>query len=428
MNPTMRSPFTSTERGADPTGALRHSDGDENALPDALREVMTFARTELQMEAAFVAEVSDDRRMIRVLDGDGASFGLEIDVGADVPGALWRAMRDGIARSSTPDPRWGAGAAGSPEEGTDAPSWVGVPIMRPDGRLYGTLCCLSRRADPGLARRDLSVMRMLARLVGSHLTPGSASGGPDAVARIRRAIDGRDIVRTVLQPIVSLATGEVAGFEALARFAAEPVRSPDAWFAEAAGVGLGVDLEMTTLRTALSLLERIPDGLFLSVNISPECIADRRLIDELERAGEGLLILELTEQDRVERYDELIDDLAELRAAGIGLAIDDVGSGFSTMTHVLQLEPDIVKLDATLTRGIELDPRRSTLIAGMTRFADAAGADLVAEGVETSREMETLRDLGVPFGQGFYLARPDAPDRHLERATARRRSLVRRRL
>jgi len=163
------------------------------------------------------------------------------------------------------------------------------------------------------------------------------------------------------------------------------------------------------------------------VNVSPACIADRRLIDEVERAGNGLLLLELTEQDRVECYDVLIDELAELRTAGVGLAIDDVGSGFSSMTHVLQLEPDLVKLDAALTRGIELDPRRSTLISAMTRFADAARAELVAEGVETSREMEALRDIGVPLGQGFYLARPEAPARHLERAAAaRRRGFVRR--
>jgi EAL domain-containing protein (putative c-di-GMP-specific phosphodiesterase class I) len=323
-------------------------------------------------------------------------------------------------------------------EGTDVGAWVGLPIVRPDGSVYGTLCCLSHRTDPQLAHRDLGVMRLLARLIGSHIgsTPAPATAPspadvrePDleeARERIRRAIAGTDILRIVLQPIMSLATDEVAGFEALARFAAEPVRSPDAWFAEAAAIGLGVDLEVATLRAQLSLLGRIPEGMFLSVNVSPGCIADRRLVDEIELADDGHLILELTEQDRVESYDDLIDDLADLRSAGVGLAIDDVGSGFSSMTHVLQLEPDLVKLDARLTRGIELDPRRSTLISAMTRFADAARADLVAEGIETSRELETLRDIGVPLGQGFYLARPDAPSQHLDRARARRRGFVRR--
>src|SRR5262249_3510673 len=136
-------------------------------------------------------------------------------------------------------------------------------------------------------------------------------------------------------------------------------------------------LEIVALQAALSWLDRIPDGLFLTVNVSPACIADRRLIDEVERAGNGFLLLELTEQDRVECYDALTDELSELRTAGVGLAIDDVGSGFASMNHVLQLDPDLVKLDAALTRGVELDPRRSALISALTRFADAARADLV---------------------------------------------------
>jgi EAL domain-containing protein (putative c-di-GMP-specific phosphodiesterase class I) len=394
----------------------------EGGLPHDLREVMAFARAELGMETAFVAETSGDRRIIRVLDDVGGSFGLELDGRADLPNALRRAVLD-AASVAVPSTQQSGDAGELPEDterpGDAAREWASVPILRPDGSLYGTLCWQEHELDHDRSRRDLGVMRLLARLIGAHLTIDSAQTGPDTVHRIRRAIHDPAVVRTVLQPIVSLATGEIAGFEALTRFAAEPVRGPDSWFAEAAAAGLGPDLEIVALRAALSWLERIPEGQFLSVNVSPSCIADRRLIDEVERAG-GLLLLELTEQERVECYDVLIGELAELRAAGVGLAIDDVGSGFSSMNHVLQLEPDLVKLDAALTRGIELDPRRSTLISAMTRFADAAGADLVAEGVETSREMETLRDIGVPLGQGFYLGRPEPPARHLERSPVRR--------
>jgi EAL domain-containing protein (putative c-di-GMP-specific phosphodiesterase class I) len=420
----MHSPLASAENVLHRATTPRGGGGDDGTLPAALREIMELVRTELQMEAAFIAELSGGRRIIRVLDGDGSSFGLAVNQEADADDTLCGRLLEGEVPGVIPDAE-ALGLGGGPDLG----AWVGMPVRRPDGSVYGTLCCLSHRADPALARRDLSVMRLLARLAGSRLdgpieTPDPHDG---TRARIRAAIEDPDMLRMVVQPVVSLAGGATVGFEALARFVAEPVQSPEAWFAEAATVGLGVDLEMAAVRAAIGLLDGIPDHLFLSVNASPRCLGARSLRREIADAAEGNLVLELTERDPVEDYDTLVGALDELRAEGVRLAIDDVGAGFSSMRHVLQLEPDMMKLDVSLAHGIELDPRRRALVAAIRTFADSSRIDLVAEGIETSRQMETLREIGVSFGQGYYIARPDAPARHLENAWRRGGFIGRRR-
>ena len=395
---------------------LTATDGADDRLPESLREIMTLARTELQMEAAFIAEVAGGRRTIRVLDGDGAAFGLEVDEDIPVQGTYCQRLLEGRLPSMIPDVRNDPRARDlvAPEISSIG-AWVGVPVRGADGRVYGTLCCLSRRADSALARRDLSVMRLLARLAGSHLSgPGHAAEvRRETVARIRRAIYEPNVLRIALQPVVALRSGEPIGFEALARFAMQPVQGPDVWLKEATSVGLGLDLEMAAVQAALPLLEELPEDLFLSVNVSPAGLTSPELRREILAAASGYLVLEVTEYNGVGGSATLVDGLLELRAAGVALAVDDVGAGFSSLDRILQLEPEMLKLDASLTRGIELDPRRRSLVSALTTFAEAARTDLVAEGIETSRELETLQEIGVPYGQGFYLARPESPARHL---------------
>ena len=88
------------------------------------------------------------------------------------------------------------------------------------------------------------------------------------------------------------------------------------------------------------------------------------------------------------------------------LAIDDVGAGFATLRHIIRLAPDIVKLDLTLTCGIAADPARTALASSLVDFADGIDATIAAEGIESPEDLALLRELGVTYGQGFYLARP----------------------
>ncbi len=117
-------------------------------------------------------------------------------------------------------------------------------------------------------------------------------------------------------------------------------------------------------------------------------------------------MLEITEHEAVEDYDSLIDALQDLRAQGVRVAIDDAGAGFASMRHTLQIAPDIVKLDLSLTHGIDSDHARQALATALVSFAEEMGITIVAEGIETEAQLAKLIDLGVRYGQGFYLAEP----------------------
>jgi len=118
------------------------------------------------------------------------------------------------------------------------------------------------------------------------------------------------------------------------------------------------------------------------------------------------LALEVTEHAPVEDYAVLRDALAPLRKSGIRLAIDDAGAGYSSLQHIIQLRPDIIKLDMSLTKSIDSDQARRALASALTFFAREVGSVIVAEGIETEAELATLQRLDVSRGQGYLLGRP----------------------
>jgi PAS domain S-box-containing protein len=221
---------------------------------------------------------------------------------------------------------------------------------------------------------------------------------------IRRVLDEGGPTM-VFQPIMELATGKPIGAEALARFPGQPYRPPNEWFADAAEVGLGVELELSAIRVALSELDRLPAGTYLSLNAAPSTVTSPALKEMLRGAG-GRVVIELTEHVGVQDYTELTEALDALRATGVRLAVDDAGSGFSSLQHILNLRPDIIKLDRALVEGIDTDPARRALAGSLLTFGAEIGAQVVAEGIETQREQTVLRRLGLRYGQGFHLGRP----------------------
>lgn len=230
----------------------------------------------------------------------------------------------------------------------------------------------------------------------------------ERLGRVRRTIDdgGPEIV---FQPIVDLQTHDVVGLEALARFPpADP--DPQSWFAEAAAVGLRAELEVSAVRAALRALPELPRGSYLSVNVSPDVLTSDECLDALRQAPADRLVIEVTEHAPVQDYLGVGQALEPLRRRGARLAVDDAGAGFASLRHILRLAPDIIKLDIALTRDIDRDRARRALASGLIAFASEMGATIVAEGIETDGEITTLRELGVRFGQGFFLAKPSAPD------------------
>lgn len=213
---------------------------------------------------------------------------------------------------------------------------------------------------------------------------------------------------TAFQPIRSLETGLIIGAEALTRFLSSPGISPEVWFVEAAAVGLDVELDILALETALGAAIELPPNLSVSVNLSPRACLDARLPDILANSGipMGRIVLEVTERHQVVDYGPLAAALGLLRGSGVRIAVDDAGSGFASMRHVLLLKPDVIKLDRDIIAGIDTDPGQRALGVAMVGFAKEIGASLVAEGIETEAELSAVAGLGMTAGQGYLLGRP----------------------
>ncbi len=245
----------------------------------------------------------------------------------------------------------------------------------------------------------------------------------EITARLDQLFATRTLL-TAFQPICHLGTGEIVGTEALTRFVSSPETPPGQWFVEADSIGRGPELEFLALETALLAAADLPAHLYVAVNLSPAACLDPRLNDMLRDSGlkPRRIVVELTERSAVDDYGRLAAALAPLRSAGIRIAVDDAGAGFSSMRHILRLSPELIKLDRTLIAGIYNEPNQRALCAAMVSFASQIGADLVAEGIETSSELSTVTALGVSAGQGYLLGRPSVLPADWSHWTPRNRS------
>ena len=240
--------------------------------------------------------------------------------------------------------------------------------------------------------------------------PMSAAAPRRSPNRIRQVLEDKAII-PFYQPVVDLLTGEVAGHEALARFVDPHPQGIVGWFSEAFEVGLGTELEWLAVAQALPFLAQSPPSSFLALNMSPATV---QLLQErplCAPADSPRVVIELTEHVPIEDYSAVHRALSELRLQGARLAADDLGSGYAGFRHLIALSPDIIKLDMSLVRGIHRSRPQRALARALIAFAGDVGAMVVAEGIEEVAELEVLRDLEVPWGQGYYLGRPAPADR-----------------
>ena len=225
-------------------------------------------------------------------------------------------------------------------------------------------------------------------------------------ARIRSVMLNGEL-DIVFQPIVDLTSREVVGHEALSRFAGHPIRGPEKWFAEAHAVGLGAELELCAVRMACERSHGLPADTFLAVNVSPATAERPDLLALLDSAHVDNLVLEVTEHAPVEDYPRFRIAIGRMRALGARLAIDDAGAGFASLRHILELDAELIKLDGSLTHSLDADPRRRSLASALIEFGRESGAAVLAEHIESELQLHELRRLGVRYGQGYHLGRPE---------------------
>jgi PAS domain S-box-containing protein len=283
-----------------------------------------------------------------------------------------------------------------------------VPI-RWEGQLVGILSLATKDEDgPEWINTRLPVFEELGSYAGALL------GAEADVYSKRESL--RTTVQTIMrerrfspvfQQFVELGSGRVVGYEALTRF--DDGEPPDQHFMQAHSVGLGSELEALCAESALDAASDLEPGIWLSLNFSPAALLDghaAKVVGGLDRP----LVIEVTEHAQIKNYVAIRRALADI--GNCQLAVDDAGAGYTSLSHILELHPDFVKLDISLVRDIDTNPARQAMIAGMCHFAAQSGTTLIAEGIETESEAKMLRELGVPLGeggmlgQGFLFGRP----------------------
>jgi EAL domain-containing protein (putative c-di-GMP-specific phosphodiesterase class I) len=322
-------------------------------------------RSHLGMEVAYVSEFVGDRTVFRQVDAPGLENIIKVGDSYSLDDVYCRHILEGRLPQLIPDTADHPVAVAMPmTQALPIGKHMSVPIRLPDGSVYGMFCCVGFKADRSLHERDLQMMKVFADLAAFEINREleTATVVKEKQQRIKTVIEKQQF-STVYQPIWRLDNVRPIGFESLSRFAAAPTRSPEKWFAEAAEAGLGTPLELAAARLGLSALESLPSDIYVAVNVSPQTILS-----------------------------------GDLRHA--------LGAGYSSLQHILQIRPDLIKLDITLTHNINLDPARKALASALVVFARETGSRLIAEGVETASELSALRDIGIAEVQGYFLGRP----------------------
>lgn len=304
----------------------------------------------------------------------------------------------------------------APAAGVGPPEQIEVARWTTDDGVPGSQLRLPLRAagrTVGLLQARISGEADLAVSTLTDLAPQIASLASLQLLRSAGLILARDEIRDriadgglrgVFQPIVSLTTHEVVGYEGLSRF--RDGTPPDVAFAAALRAGVGDELEAAAISELVAKARLLPGGAWLSLNVSAASLIKLDLPALLGDADRDI-VLEITEHEDVIDYEELRSRMSAV--AEVRFAVDDAGAGYASLRHVFELRPDLVKLDRNWVDHIDADPVRRALVRGIVGFADALDADVVGEGIERRAEATTLTELGVQLGQGYHFGHPADP-------------------
>jgi len=295
--------------------------------------------------------------------------------------------------------------------------------MRLSGQEPEIRCGAALVISRGSAGLELALASALAE--ASRLAKGEGGKGASPMLREFREILELGRVQAVFQPIVALRGGAVFAWEALARGPKDSVFAAPAMlfdFAEEAGAVFA--LEKACREAAIRGFSPGAPGAKLFCNVHPRTLLDpsftpgetRRLLDKYGMEPRDV-VLEITERHSVKDFKLFHRTLDHYRDAGYGVAVDDVGTGYSGLASIAEIQPDFMKIDMSLVRDIDTSPVKRALLETLITFAEKVGCRIVAEGIETEAELACLIRLGVHFGQGFFLGRPACAPQPLAEAT-----------
>ncbi|MGY1825609.1 sensor domain-containing phosphodiesterase [Blastococcus sp. SYSU DS0541] len=401
----MRRPLQQPAAPADDGGVGKNRTDTEQQIADLLRT----AKKSLRLSVAFLSRLDGTTQHLEVVESS-VPFLFQEGATQVQETTLCQAILDRKLPAVIPDLKDFPEAMRLPAARMPRiRSYVSVPVTLSDGTLYGTFCAAGLTSDKDLTKRDKALMDVLASAASVIIEPQvkEEHRRTEIERRLHPLVAAGGPV-VALQPIVDLATGARVGAESLSRFPGEWQKAPDVVFEEAHSVGLGDELELLALRRAADHLHG-SEG-YVAMNVSPGTLLTPGCAALLGELPLDRILLELSEHDPVEDYDALAAMLAPFRAAGLRLAIDDVGAGFSSLRHIVVTSPDVIKIDRSIVSGLDTDPVRTVLVRSLVDFARGLHAGVVAEGVETAAEADVLRSLGVDYGQGWHFGRPAVPE------------------
>lgn len=229
-------------------------------------------------------------------------------------------------------------------------------------------------------------------------------------------------ITSVLQPIVSLRDGAVFGYEALGRGpVGTPLENPEALIQCALENGRMLELEHLFRRSALRAARQMPTGIRLFLNVNPNIIQDshfgmgftKEYLTRFAISAEDI-VFEITERESVVNLRGFKQIIEHYKGQNYQISIDDAGAGYSGLNLISDVQPHFIKLDMQLIRGVDKDLTRQALIKSMQEFAALTNTRIIAEGIETEEELATLISFDVPYGQGYFLRRPDPTPRAVD--------------
>ncbi|HEX4010547.1 MAG TPA: EAL domain-containing protein [Solirubrobacteraceae bacterium] len=371
-----------------------------------LERVVRFANRHMHLDVVYVSQFKDGRQVYRAVAGDAASFNIVLDTEVPAQASFDRLMAEGEIPNVIPDVAADERVADlAVTRSAGIGSYVGVPVRSADGTLYGTLSCASHAPDHTLSDEHVRLLSLLGELIVYDVDEQRRSD--ELRGQIRRFTEARAFY-SAYQPMFDLRSGRCLGVEALARFP-EPFGRPDRAFEAADEVGLGLELELAAACRGTEVIPQLAPGQFVAVNVSPATLLH---LSQRVRSGEAFplskLVVEVTEHSVVEAYEALRGELAPLREQGLRIAVDDVGAGYASLRHILELRPDFIKLDRWLIDGLADDRGRRVAVTAFVLLARELGSRVIAEGVEREADLVAVRELGLDAAQGFLLGRPSA--------------------
>ncbi|MGK0398095.1 MAG: putative signal transduction protein with EAL and GGDEF domain, partial [Gammaproteobacteria bacterium] len=321
-----------------------------DSVDNNLNKLTAVVRKHFDMEVAFISEFINQKRVIKNVDSKNNTVPLTVGysdpldktyckkiVDNELPNIIHNTQNNDITNNL------------AVTEALLIGSYIGVPITLSNGIVYGTLCSYKSSPDETLNQRDLSFINAIADIASVLIEKNIEIELKQKKIKTKiLSILDQNKIDIYYQPIFSLESNKITGYEALSRFNATPYRSPDIWFREASQVGLGEELEILAIQNTIAGIGEFKEDIYISINTSPKHVLNGAIAHVLDGVDLKRIVLEVTEHEPISNYSDFRKALDPLRKQGLQLAIDDAGSGYSSFKHILELEADIIKLDINL--------------------------------------------------------------------------------